>query len=389
MNSILFLTNRVPNDENAGGILYYEMLNSYGLDKFRIISVSQTLSTSKYLEEFDPSKVSQFAIRIKGNNLFQKLLKKTPLIEPIYLFFKLRQVKREVVKLLKQESYDAVFACLRGDVLLLLESVLDQTNLPLVAMIEDTVEREIDDHKMIYRRKYKNYYSVLGKVKSLGVPSENLHGYLKKKYNLSSTILRPSYPSMNDREKYIDNKLNIFFSGNLYAKNEAKVFLTALEFLAESNPELEIVLFVASHIRLKSNSSKFKVINLGWIDQSELLSYADECHISYLPYKFEKEFLHSMKYAFPGKAGLYISNNLPIFFHGPKESSFNAFNKKYEVGVSCDSLDPVVIASDLNSLIHNKEQYKNYQKQCKLAFTSEFLDSIFDKRVKELFDNCN
>lgn len=386
MSKILFLTNRIPNDENAGGILFHDMIKAYGVEKFKIVSVSQKLRNSKFLNEYDSSNINQFSLRIPSTNIFLKIIKKFPLIEPLHLFIKLKTVKKEILKTIENEKFDRVFAPLRGDVLFILGDVLKKTNLPLISMIEDTVEREIDDHQILYKRKKKLYYEAIFKVNNLGVPGETMQMYVKNNFNLKSTIVRPSYKlSPVFDKKIIKNDFNIFFSGNLYAKKEAQTFIKALELFAERNEKLNIVMYVASHIKLYSNSEKIQIKNLGWVDEKVLKKHMEMCHISYLPYKFDEKFSHSMKYAFPGKAGFYISNNLPIFFHGPEYSSFNTFLKKHVVGISCGTLNKVEIAEKLESIILNSKFYIECQKQCENTFHKEFTTEIFTERINNLF----
>ena len=378
MSSILFLCNRIPNNENAGGILYHDIIKTYGVEKFKIISVSQKLRKSKFLSEYDTTNIKQFSLRIPSSNVLFKVIKKLPLIEPLYLFFRLRRLKKKILKIIKNEKFDKIFAPLRGDVLFLLDDIIKKTNLPLISMIEDTVEREVDDHSI--------YYDVIKKVKNLGVPSETLQMFVNKSFQLNSTIVRPSYKLFTEnKQKLIEKDFNIFFSGNLYAKKEVKIFIKALSVFARKNKELNIVMYVASHIKLYSNSEKVQIKNLGWIDESELKKYMGACQVSYLPYKFEKEFAHSMKYAFPGKAGFYISNNLPLFFHGPEYSSVNTFLKTYNVGVSCSSLNEFEIVKKLETFILEPKFFAECQKQCETSFQREFTAEIFTERIKKLF----
>tara|TARA_R110002051_G_scaffold325568_1_gene428960 strand:- start:10057 stop:11223 length:1167 start_codon:yes stop_codon:yes gene_type:complete len=385
MNSILFLCNRIPNNENAGGILYHDIIKTYGVEKFKIISVSQKLRKSKFLNDYDSKNITQFSLRIPSSTIFFKIIKKLPLIEPLYLFFKLRRIKKNILKIIENNNFDRVFAPLRGDVLFVLDEIIKNNNLPLVSMIEDTVEREVDDHRVLYKKKKKLYYDVISKVKNLGVPGETMQMYVNKNFQINSTIVRPSYKLFTeDKQKLIKKDFNIFFSGNLYAKNEAKIFIKALSAFAERNEQLNIVMYVASHIKLNSSSEKVRIKNLGWIDEEKLKKYMRLCHVSYLPYKFEAEFAHSMKYAFPGKAGFYISNNLPIFFHGPEYSSFNTFLKDFKVGVSCSSLNELKIAKKLELFIQNSDFYAECQKQCEISFHKEFTTKVFTERINNL-----
>ena len=124
MNSILFLCNRIPNNENAGGILYHDIIKTYGVEKFKIISVSQKLRKSKFLNDYDSKNITQFSLRIPSSTIFFKIIKKLPLIEPLYLFFKLRRIKKNILKIIENNNFDRVFAPLRGDVLFVLDEII-------------------------------------------------------------------------------------------------------------------------------------------------------------------------------------------------------------------------------------------------------------------------
>lgn len=386
MTKILFLCNRIPNNENAGGILFHNIITSYGINSFHVVSISQKLTRTHYIKEYCPSSLKQFSLRIPGKNLVFKIIKKLPLIEPVFLLLKLVLVRRKLLSYLKNEKFDMIFAPLRGDVLFILKEVLEKKQLPLISMIEDTVEREIDDHGFLYKKKRTRYYEALKMVHNLAVPGETMQGYIENTFNLQSIILRPSYLSYTEIvNKSIEDKINIFFAGNLYAKKETLAFINALSELSFTTEKKEIVIYVASHKKLTSKSNSIRVINLGWLSESALKEYMDICHISYLPYKFEKKFSHSMSYAFPGKAGFYITNNLPIFFHGPVYSSFNDFLKKYQVGVSCSSLKKNDIIKHLDYFINNKDYYKKCQQECLRAYNDEFNNKAFEQRVKDLF----
>ena len=125
---------------------------------------------------------------------------------------------------------------------------------------------------------------------------------------------------------------------------------------------------------------------LGWVNEKILGKQIEDCHISYLPYIFDSKFEHSMTYAFPGKAGYYISNNLPIFFHGPIYSSFNFFLKTNSVGVSCSSLELNEIVTSISELINDIEKYQVFQKNIDRAYALEFSQDRFDRKVNEIFE---
>lgn len=386
MNKILFLSNQLPHNFDAGGILYSDIIKKYGAPKFSFISLVHPIK----LKDFNiKSKcvINQYSLKIPRTSIFLKILSKLPFIETIYTYINLLRFRKEITQSIINKNFDAIFAPLRGEVLLLLPHILKNTNLPLYAMVEDTVEAEIKDPYFIYTQKKKNYYNLLSSVKSLGVAGETMRDYFYKNYNINSTLLRPSHERFsNVYPKKIENNLNIFFAGNTYAKNELINFIKALEIFTLKS-KLNVTFYLASHGEYSTESELLKIINLGWVPQLKLKEYMDISHIAYLPYKFEEKFKHQMSFAFPGKSGFYISNNLPIFFHGPNYSSFNQFLSDYTVGLSCDSLNPEIICSKLNEMIESNQKYQNFQKNCLQAFEEKFSAKIFSSNVLSYFKN--
>lgn len=381
MKKVLFLSNMLPNNMDAGGILYADIIKEYGKDKFAFISLMYKLKEKDVNLDIMDQVISQFSFRIPKKNLFYKILSKLPLIDHIFLFFNLLLYKNKIIKSIESENFDAIFAPLRGDVLLLLPSILKKINLPLYAMVEDTVEAEIDEFWLVYKIKMKNYYDLLKSVIRLGVAGETMHQFIKASFNIESIILRPSFEKFSKAHpKILDNEFNIFFAGNTYAENELKVFIKALEHFA-STSTITLKFYLASHRSYSSKSQKLQIVNLGWIQQEKLIEYMEKCHIAYLPYRSEPKFMHQMKYAFPGKSGLYISNNLPIFFHGPSYSSFNTFLTNYRVGISCDSLDPIILSNKIIQFITDASFYLTCQEECQKAFVTEYDKKVFSKRV--------
>ena len=386
MKKILFLSNQLPHNFDAGGILYSNIIKKYGEEKFFFLSLVHPIK----IKDFNiRSKriINQYSLKIPRTNIFFKILSKLPFIETIYTYINLLRLREEITHSIINEKFDAIYAPLRGEVLLLLPYILKKTNLPLYAMVEDTVEAEINDPYFIYTQKKKNYYELLSSVRSLGVAGETMRDYFKTNYNINSSIFRPSYEKFTDSyPKSIDKEFNVFFAGNTYAEQELKTFIKALEkFALGSN--IIVNFYLASHKSFFSNSNNLTINNLGWLTQKKLNEYMNKCHVAYLPYRSEPKFKHQMKYAFPGKSGFYISNNLPVFFHGPTYSSFNTFLKNYNVGVSCDSLDPDVLSSKIIEFVNSPSFYLNCQNECKKSFNKKFSNEILNESVVKFFDN--
>lgn len=386
MKKILYISGRLPNTTNAGGLLYIDILQAHGLNSFSFVAVENTINPSLVPDDIKTRPIEEYSFCIPSTNLLFKLMKKIPFIETAYIIISYKKLRRKIINSIIKQDYDMIFAPFRGEVLLILPDIIKETKLPLYAMVEDTVEREIDGPRLIYLIKRKNYYSLLSKVKKLGVAGETMKEYFKKEHNIESVILRPSIKKYSEcKHKAIDSSFNIFFAGNIYAKKELNSFLNALIYL--SNHDKKITIYFATHQQINFKTDNIRIINLGWRKEIELYQYMNICHIAYLPYKSENKFMHSMKYAFPGKAGFYIANNLPIFFHGPSYSSFNTFLTKYQVGVSCDSMEKSIIIDHLKMFINNKKFYTLCQTECFNAFKAEFDYSIFEKKVASYFKN--
>ena len=247
MKKILYLCNRLPNNENAGGILYNDIIKTYGIENFSVISVSSKIKITDYQKDYLNLPHKQLALRLPNTNIIYKLLKRIPLFESILLFIKKPFITREIIKFAKQQNCDLIFAGLRGDVLLVLDDLIKEVKLPLYSMVEDTVERENDDHKIIYKKLTTEYYKLIPKVKRLAVAGETMQEYFKTNFKIDSIITRPSYINYSSKPiKKISETLNIFFSGNLYAQKEMDSFLNALPLFKKIT--LNLISMFTSHL---------------------------------------------------------------------------------------------------------------------------------------------
>jgi len=382
---VLFFLNSLPHDNTAGGILYNQVLESYGVENVSLIGVS-----SPQKNNFNSSNSNkQFRLRFPSSNLFWKVLRKISIIEDIFVLIKYLIINKKVIAHLKTNNPEIIFFQLRGDTLFFLKSVLNHADIPVVGMIEDTVEREIDGSYLSYRIKKRLYYKYLPKMSKIGVAGETMQSYIQNRFNIEAIIIRPWFQKINlstQTKKIVEGKINLFFGGNIYAKKEFKLFLKALDLFAKNNMKYNLNFFIASRKKIKYNSKNYKITELGWLEESSLRKYMDISHFSYLPYIFDSKYEHSMKYAFPSKAGFYITNNLPIFFHGPVHSSFNTFLKSYKVGVSCPSLKINEVAKSIfNLIVDPEDNLSSVHNAIDIAYQTEYTQEQFNKRVKQLF----
>jgi len=292
-----------------------------------------------------------------------------------------KKVVRSAVAKIKPEI---VFVQLRGNPLFIVNYIIDNLNVPIIGMIEDTVEREKDGSFFSYKIKRNLYYKAIPRMLKIGVAGETFKKYIESNFKIEAYILRPWYEkSFSNKE--LNNNIKIFFGGNLYAKKEFYRFLSALDLFSKANQSIAINFIVATKNKINYKPRFYEITELGWVSEQMLDRHIKECHISYLPYIFDSKFEHSMTYAFPGKAGYYISNNLPILFHGPIYSSFNFFLKTNKVGVSCSSLQLNEIVKSISELIYDAEKYNAFQKDIDRVYTLEYSQDQFDRKVNKIF----
>ncbi len=387
-NKIIFIADGLPANTNAGGILYGNIIKRFGVKSFYYINIGWKLDRNKMSDNFSDLIVKQYSFRLPVRGKVGKYIRKIPFLETIFMILSRKIQLNSIINYAKSLNCNLVFAVLRADSLLVLNRIVEELNIPLIGYISDTVETEDVDHKIIYKIKYREYYEIIDKCTILAVAGETMREFFNKKYNKEPIILRVGFKNQPDFIiRKIKKNLNIVFSGSMYGRDELVKFLSACDKYASINPNIVIKVYIASQRKIEINYDGINVENLGWIDEQKLLEILRNCHIGYLPYKFNKNNRFQMTYAFPTKAGLYISFNLPIFFHGPTYSSFNYFLKEYEVGISCRSLNIDEIISKLDLLVKDEDFYLKCQAECQRAFEKEFSEKVFNKTINKIFES--
>jgi hypothetical protein len=381
-NKVLLLLNNLPHETTAGGILYNQIIQSYGFENIFIFAFSSTVeNTDSKINHFS----SLFSLDFPRNNFFLKVLHKIPFVLDFYILLKMVFLKKKIFNAIEKLKPDIIFCQLRSNPLFVINDIIKNFDIPVNGMIEDTVEREKDSSFISYYIKKKSYYKAIPKMFKIGVAGETLKKYIEDKFDIDAYVIRPWYKK-SSIEKELNNNINIFFGGNLYAKIEFYQFIKALDIYSEKHKNFNINFIVATKNKINFVPKFFKIKELGWVTEQILNLHVEKCHVSYLPYVFDPKLEHSMTYAFPGKAGYYISNNLPILFHGPKYSSFNSFLKLNRVGVSCSSLDLDKIVESISKFISKKDTYTIYQNSIEKAYYSEYSKSKFDSQINKLFN---
>lgn len=384
-NKILFIGDGYPVGKNAGAILYTQVIKTYGVEKFCYYGVGAKYK-GKIPQNLQDLPKMQSSLRIFPRNKYYKILKRIPLVEELFYYIKVPFVERKVIKFLKRNDVNLIICVLRADVLAIINRVIKKTNIPLLGYISDTVEAEFSEKRLIYNLKLKEYFKAINTSKSIYVAGETMQKYIQSSFQKKTSILRLGFEDNLISERALGDSINIFFSGSVYAQQEFETFVNALNEFAFKFPQFTIKLMTATKYNIKTQTENVEIENLGWQKEENLYKIMKECHIGYLPYKFDLRNKMQMQYAFPTKSGFYLSSGLPIFFHGPEYSSMVEFFKKYECGIHCASLQTEKIIRHLGKIIFDKEFYSKCLRNAEIAYKNEFTIEVMKNNFKELVD---
>jgi hypothetical protein len=90
--------------------------------------------------------------------------------------------------------------------------------------------------------------------------------------------------------------------------------------------------------------------------------------VAYVPYWFDRGHARAAQTSFPNKISAYVAAGVPVFYHGPRESSPADFLQRYPVGQSCHSLDAADIQRTLRTLLFDRALRESFARarQCVL-----------------------
>ena len=378
MGKILIISSTPPGWQGGGGVLIQSLMEGYGVDNFCVYCPTKVWENDKY---YLPNSLKSIPIMfgpLRVFRLYKRRHKLLLFLEEIILFILLIRRKREILRFAKDNNVGIIWANLRGDTLFLVNYLHRKLNISMAASIQDPVESEWKDRKILYLIKKNNYYKAIKRAKSLAVAGESMVEFFKKEFNLESVIQRKGVAIdrnqlINHNEPFKDNIINIAFAGSIYTSEVFDSFLIALiQFLnIHQTYFVNFYLFSNDKINIK-NHNRLKLILNSWETEENLHKIFLKMDFGYLPYKFSKKDKIQMQQSFPNKIIVYLKAYIPIFFHGPSYSSVNRFFDKYNCGVSCDSLHTEEIIRSLNSLVFDRELFLNYKKNCKIALEEEF-----------------
>jgi hypothetical protein len=385
---ILFICNTFPGvNPSAGSILYEKILKAYGADNFFIISTDNVNINNhqNYKQSLNIDLKNSFKSRIG-----RALAKQMSLIMFLYIWLHWLFVRKRVIKKIKKYEPQTLLITLRGNLLLIIRDLIKKSGFRgnIVLYDSDTIEPDRSRGKFIFKQIRINYNWLIDQSTWILVAGEGMKN-MYKKLNINTTeILRVPFDNELERNKSNSkpsNKITVFFAGSMYAKEAFLVFIMSLEVIAKKNGEIEFEVIIATHEKMNLPKVRFKIIQTGWLNEVELRKNMDNSDFAYIPYSFKKKSKHQMTYAFPSKIGFYVSNGLPVFFHGPSYSSVYKFIEEHKIGVNCLHNDIENVVNSLLQMIDiihfNKGEI---EKNLTSTYINEFSHDVFTKKISNV-----
>ena len=385
--NVLFICNSFPHENRtAGSNLYKKIISSYGSENFLVIS-TDTVGNSDEGAPFQ-----SLTLDLKNgfrSRISRKIAKWFSFLLYLYIRIKWFFSRRALVDEINHFRPDKLLICIRGNLLVIIRDLIEELEFTgkIVLYDSDTISPEKSRGYFMFKSINQNFNWLKTRASRVFLVSEEMKKHYRMKNIQKTEVLRVPFKNNTGNcvtGLKVKNKITIFFAGSIYAMKTVETFIGSLEEISVKT-NFEVIFIIASKTKLNVSRCSFQIIQPGWLDEEQLKIYVEKSDFAYLPYSFEEKSSHQMTFAFHSKLWFYISNGLPIFFHGPSYSSVSNFINKYGIGVSCSSNTQKNTIFCLNTMIEAVEQKKNiYNKGIKELYHREFSEDVFCEKISKI-----
>lgn len=123
---ILFVADGLPVNTNAGGILYGNIIQRYGIESFYYVDIGWKLDRNKMSDHFSGFVVKQYSFRIHFKGRVGKYIRKISVLETIFMILSRKIQLNNIINYVKSLNCNLVFAVLRADSLLVLNRIVEE-----------------------------------------------------------------------------------------------------------------------------------------------------------------------------------------------------------------------------------------------------------------------
>ncbi len=292
-----------------------------------------------------------------------------------FSLFDVHQIVYEVKDLIHTQGVELIWAVLNsGFMITLTKELIEVMDIPFVSTVWDAPEYFLQNYHLdplAKRRMLQDYSRILERSVRLSVSSDSMRNVFWQRYKILGIPLIHGLPQDLWRDKALyhipNDHLTIGFAGSLYAKREWNAFLTALQSVGGGLDKKQVqIQFVGRFPRKFAHKAPFVKFR-GYCSLPETLAILAKTDIAYLPYWFAARREYIVRTSFPNKMSTYLAAGLPIFFHGPRDSSPAEFIQNYPVGICCHSLKSPDILESLRELVNNPDRLQDITVARKVA----------------------
>lgn len=222
-----------------------------------------------------------------------------------------------------------------------------------------------------------------------GVMSESMGREYHGKYQTRAVVMRHGvHKSLKIKPRlqlHNETKMVIGFAGSLYACREWESLLSALSEHGWKIGEINVSLVCLTGRRPQGITEAMPIQYLGWLSQEEAVRVLAKVDVAYLPYWFDERYRIATRLSFPSKLSAYVAAGIPVFYHGPDESSVTSFFNRYPIGVCCHSLSTSDIQASLVKFT-NTAFYAKFARVTEQAYVQEFDMEVLHDRLSQLLE---
>lgn len=403
----LLLSRHPPGAKTAGGVFLKNLCKFFPSSKiccFYTSLITEKSNNSEFswmqMEHGEPP--TKHGLRRFGKKI---QIYTRPIIEYFHEKVVIPRLVAKAVRFGKKQQVELLLASLDSITMVrMARPVAERLGIPLVVVVWDPpkynqcVKFSLDAYSC--GRMLSTFDETLYFATCCAVSSEKMKREYKTKYGIECVVMVfGEKPNTNVNVVNGDNsgRFLIGFAGSVIAEDVLHSFISAL---ARRNWKIagrDVVFRVHGAAKINLNTSIPLQIDIrGWRSHLETIQSLSECDLSYVPYPRSLNSLPNLKsldentlddfvtLSFPSKIAAYMAAETPIFYHGVGRSSAVDFIKKYEVGVCCDTFDPLEIVDVLENYLADHMNYQRAKQACKVAFEQEFSASVFRKRLSKL-----
>jgi len=269
-------------------------------------------------------------------------------------------------------------------------AVADQLGLPLVTTVWDPPETHLLHFGLdglSTRTATRDFGLALRRSRQIGVMCETMRDEYETRFERPCVVMRHGLrrdQCLPPRERLRDeHTLTIGFAGALYMLHEWRAFIAALDGAGWRVAGREVRMRLLTDAVTLSAAGAVHYEYLGYRSAPETVRLLAETDIAYLPYWFSRRYRVGARLCFPGKLTGYAAAGIPVFYHGPHDSSPRHFFDREPMAFCCHASEPKAILDELARVAGEPAAYAAAARASGAAARGELSLATFRARFAE------